>query len=37
MKSPYIPKIGDILEDNKKIEIKYTYEDLLKNGFIYTN
>lgn len=37
MDSPYKPIIGDILKDNKKIEIKYTYEDLIKNGFIYNN
>jgi serum/glucocorticoid-regulated kinase 2 len=29
---PYKPTIGDILENNKKIEEKFTYEDLKKNG-----
>ena len=37
MESPYKPNIGDILENNKKIEEKYTYEDLIKNGLITTN
>ena len=32
----YIPNISHI-EDNKIIEHKYTYEDLIKNGLIKTN
>ena len=37
MESPYKPKIGNILENNKKIEEKYTFEDLIKNGLFKTN
>ena len=37
MESPYKPKIGKILDNNKKIEEKYTFEDLIKNGLLKTN
>ena len=37
MESPYKSKVGDIMENNKKFEEKYTYEDLIKNGLINTN
>ena len=37
LEAPYKPIVGDIMEKNKKIEEKYTYEDLLKNGLLYTN
>ena len=37
LEAPYKPIVGDILEENKKIEEKYTYEDLLNNGLLYTN
>ena len=37
IESPYKPSIGDILENNKKIEEKYTYEDLINIGLIKTS
>ena len=37
MQPPYKPVIGDILENNKKIEEKFTYEDLQKSGIILSN
>lgn len=37
LESPYKPDIGDILDDNKKIIEKYTYEDLIKSGIVSTN
>jgi serum/glucocorticoid-regulated kinase 2 len=37
MQSPYKPVIGDIPENNKKIEEKFTYEDLQKSGIILSN
>ena len=37
LESPYKPDIGDILDDNKKNNEIYTYEDLIKNGIVSTN
>ena len=33
----YIPTIGDIMDKNKKIEEKFTFEDLKKSGIIHSN
>ena len=33
IEAPYKPKIGDILENNKKMEQKFTYEDLKRMGY----
>lgn len=37
IESPYKPIIGDILEGNKKLKEKFTFEDLKKSGIIYSN
>ena len=37
LQPPYKPTIGDIMEMNKKIEEKFTYEDLKKSGILNSN
>ena len=37
LQPPYIPTIGDIMENNKKIEERFTYEDLKKSGILHSN
>jgi serum/glucocorticoid-regulated kinase 2 len=34
---PYKPNIGEILENKNKIEEKFTYDDLKKNGIVNSN
>ena len=36
LQPPYIPTIGDIMENNKKIEERFTYEDLKKSGILHS-
>jgi serum/glucocorticoid-regulated kinase 2 len=37
LETPYKPEINGILEGNKRIEEKYTYEDMIKYGLLITN
>ena len=37
IEAPYKPIIGDILEKNKNIEERFTYEDLEKSGILISN
>ena len=37
IQAPYIPNIGDTFSKNKKIKMKFTYDDLKKSGIIIDN